>query len=181
MASRVEIVALNFDFTDPSSSCSLAFSSLFCLSSCCRAFSLFCAALRSPASSEFSVSTFQRRRTDHVVLFRASAHPKHQPSCSSCQQLTCSVVFRNRSLRSSMLLCSSSSSSSSCAMRASSRRFSSSSADLREKHWGQYTFRCDTKPIALYSRRQMNTEFANRALRTAAAAACILQMPPGYV
>lgn len=34
LASRAEIVALNLDLTAPSSSCSLAFSSLFCRSSC---------------------------------------------------------------------------------------------------------------------------------------------------
>lgn len=92
LASRVEIVALNFDFTDPSSSCSLAFSSLFCLSSCCRAFSLFWAALRSPASSELSVSTFQRRRIEDKLLFKCYSEPplnctqKHKLPLQHCQQ-----------------------------------------------------------------------------------------------
>lgn len=57
LASRAEMVALNLDLTAPSSSCSLAFNSLFCRSSCWRALSLFWAALRSAASSVFSVST----------------------------------------------------------------------------------------------------------------------------
>ena len=59
LASRAEMVALNLDLTAPSSSCSLAFSSLFCRSSCWRALSLFWAALRSAASSVFSVSTWR--------------------------------------------------------------------------------------------------------------------------
>lgn len=56
LASRAAIVLLNLDFTAPSISCSLLLSSLFCLSSCCLAFSFFCAVARSVASSLFSCS-----------------------------------------------------------------------------------------------------------------------------
>lgn len=62
LASRAAIVALNLFFTAPSISCSLLFSSLFCLSSCCRAFSFFCAVERSVASSLFSCSACKEGR-----------------------------------------------------------------------------------------------------------------------
>lgn len=56
-ASRAVMKALNLLFTEPSSSLSLARRSLFWRSNCWRAFSLFCAALRSTLSSVVSVST----------------------------------------------------------------------------------------------------------------------------
>lgn len=58
LASSAEMVDLNFDLTAPSISCSLLRSSLFCLSSCCRALSFFWAALRSVASSLLSCSAW---------------------------------------------------------------------------------------------------------------------------
>lgn len=47
LASRAVMEALYLDFTVPSISCSFTLSSLFCRSSCCLAFSFFCAWLRS--------------------------------------------------------------------------------------------------------------------------------------
>lgn len=47
LASRAAMEALYLDLTVPSISCSLTLSSLFCRSSCCRAFSFFWAWLRS--------------------------------------------------------------------------------------------------------------------------------------
>ena len=52
------MVDLNLDLTAPSISCSLLRSSLFCRSSCCRAFSFFWAVLRSVASSLLSCSAW---------------------------------------------------------------------------------------------------------------------------
>lgn len=43
------------------------YQTLFCRSICCRAFSLFCAVLRSPANSAFRLSTWEREMKVRVV------------------------------------------------------------------------------------------------------------------
>lgn len=62
LASRAVMEALNLLFTEPSSSPSLARSSLFWRSNCWRAFSLFCAVLRSALNSVVRVSTWGTER-----------------------------------------------------------------------------------------------------------------------
>ena len=57
-ASTADNINLPFALPAPSISCSLLRSSLFCLSSCCRALSFFWAALRSVASSLLSCSAW---------------------------------------------------------------------------------------------------------------------------
>lgn len=145
LASRAAIVLLNLDFTAPSISCSLLFSSLFCLSSCCLAFSFFCAVERSVASSLFSCSAWKGENgcCQKCVLsgkWQVVIHGGSSPNIYSEPQITftnanrdahaemnstCCTAFLMRSPIASMLLCSSSSSSSSWAILASRRRFSS--------------------------------------------------------
>lgn len=147
LASRAAIVLLNLDFTAPSISCSLLLSSLFCLSSCCLAFSFFCAVARSVASSLFSCSACKGKNgccQKRCVLsgkWQVVIHGGSSPNIFSKPQITftgmltkwhiavmnstCCTAFLMRSLIASMLLCSSSSSSSSWAILASRRRLSS--------------------------------------------------------
>lgn len=148
LASKAVMEDLNLDLTWFSISSSLAFSSLFCLSICCRALSFFWAVLRSVCSSLLSWSTWRRcKRSNSWAYVALLYHDRFSTF------VTCCALFLSLSLRISMLLCSSSSSSSSWAIFASRRRFSSAKADLRmaRRHVFVVPVNFKVKSVALMS------------------------------